>query len=204
MLDAIQIAIIGSQSTGKTTLANGYIDHMKSLDRDCWVTDDGCARAVAKKGTVINEAGTYVTQIEIARELVNRFQPGVNKGESSVCYSPRVIRVSTLVRFWAYMKYVVNFNINSTTADIATMNVLHEWALYELYSVFHEIIYLPIEFKPVEDGVRSIDSKYQYTIDCYIAEILKESGVKYHTIKGDVQQRFERLRSILFRYYTGG
>lgn len=196
----LQVALIGSQSTGKTTLANAYIDHMVSLERDGYATDDGCSRAVAERDIAINEKGSYITQIEITKELVSRFKPGINRDKDNVCYYPRIIRVSTLVRIWAYMKYHIESGKKFVDADIAAVDLFHEWALYELYTVFNEVIYLPVEFELVEDGVRSTSKEYQLTIDGYIREILKESGVSYHTITGDVKQRFEKLRAILFHY----
>ena len=188
-----QIAIIGSQSTGKTTLANDYIKYIMRQGKGCrehWITDDGCARAVAERGGNINEVTGCATQINIVRELVRKFKP-----YNGFIYSPYILRVSTLARIWAYMKYSIEHTGGYTWNDASSSSlvIFHEWALYELYSVFDEVIYLPIEFEPVEDEVRSTSKEYQVIIDGYIKDILDESGVYYHTIVGDKVSRLEQL-----------
>lgn len=193
-----QIAIIGSQSTGKTTLANAYIKCIRDQGKNCkeyWITDDGCARSVAKRGGGINEDTNCSTQINIVRELVRKFKPCAQ--ENGFRYSPYIMRVSTLVRIWAYMKYSIEHSRDWNNDDVASMAIFHEWALYELYFVFDEVIYLPIEFEPIEDGVRSTSKEYQVIIDGYLKDILEESGVYYHIIVGNRLSRLNQLRYII-------
>jgi adenylate kinase family enzyme len=199
----IQIGILGSHGTGKTTLANKFIELQHHLGRKGFMTDDGCSRAIKKKGFKINQSGSYVTQIEISKELVDRFKPN-SLNEDKVCHCSFVIRVSTVARMYAYLKYITEYTQTNYTANkvnIAVRDMLHNWAIYELCTSLNEIIFLPIEFGIDDDGVRSTDEEYQKIIDKYLIELLEEAGCNYRILRGDIDTRVKMLKEIMFKYF---
>jgi hypothetical protein len=51
------------------------------------------------------------------------------------------------------------------------------------------VVYTPIEFPLVTDGVRSADPTYQELIDFLIKNILDTAGIPYITVHGTVEER---------------
>lgn len=60
------------------------------------------------------------------------------------------------------------------------------------------IVYFPIEFPLVKDGVRSVDEKFQKDVDMKIQQFLKNYDVPYITITGSVEERLEQLKKVVF------
>ena len=62
------------------------------------------------------------------------------------------------------------------------------------------IVYIPIEFDLVEDGVRSSDKHYQKEIDKYIKDILEEhvDPLNMCEIRGSPSERATKVKNIIY------
>ena len=58
---------------------------------------------------------------------------------------------------------------------------------------YDKIFYLPIEFKPLDDGIRESDEKFQSEIDELIVGLLKKHNLNYETITGSVENRCKTI-----------
>ena len=65
---------------------------------------------------------------------------------------------------------------------------------------FGIIIYFPIEFELVDDGIRSLNVYFQEYIDQYIVNTLNKYQLPFYTIRGSVEQRLKRLKEIMFSH----
>jgi nicotinamide riboside kinase len=59
------------------------------------------------------------------------------------------------------------------------------------------IVYVPVEFDPVEDGVRSTDVIKQARIDFFIKNILDTAQIPYITVRGTVEERVAQVEAAL-------
>ena len=59
------------------------------------------------------------------------------------------------------------------------------------------LVYLPIEFPIIDDGVRNTDAEYQEKMDFLIKNLLETSGVKYITVTGSVEERVKQIEDAL-------
>ena len=59
------------------------------------------------------------------------------------------------------------------------------------------IVYVPIEFDPVDDGVRSTDVIKQARIDFFIRNILDTAQIPYITVHGTVEERVAQVEAAL-------
>ena len=64
-------------------------------------------------------------------------------------------------------------------------------------NVLGEIIYFPIEFQLVNDGVRSMNVDFQKAIDENIKFYLDKFNIAHKTIKGTIEQRFNFICELL-------
>ena len=68
---------------------------------------------------------------------------------------------------------------------------------------YSHVVYLPIEFPIVLDGLRPDDPQFQREIDRRIVSLLETHGVTYQTISGSVEERLKQIdRHLLARPLT--
>jgi nicotinamide riboside kinase len=173
--DDIHIALCGSHSTGKTTLLNALrkefpgFHYVTEVARDCPFP--------------LNENTSWEAQEFIYREQVRR---ELEIPLKDITISDRSTYDQLAYVTYAYLRGRIDLN------DFMTLRQrLMDWgALYDL------IVYLPIEFPLVPDGVRSLDESYREDIDRLIRDILDanvEEG-RMITLTGDVTTRLNALK----------
>lgn len=59
------------------------------------------------------------------------------------------------------------------------------------------VVYTPIEFDLVDDGLRSMDKDEQAAIDFIIKNLLDTAGVNYITVTGTVEERLAQINAAL-------
>lgn len=168
-----RVALVGSSSVGKTTvyelLKNELIDY-KFINES--------TRTIASYEFPINEKGTSETQLAISSfHLEALLHPGDIILDR--CYLDLVV----------YSTHMENISNNTYNYILDTwMRVMKQYTHF---------IYFPIEFKSVEDGVRSVNEQWRNTIDNHfrtaLESIKKMEGKDYLTVTGSPKQRVEQI-----------
>ena len=164
-----RVALIGASSTGKSTV----FELLKTkLDKYHFVNES--TRSVAKFGFPINEQGTDATQLAISsfhlKALHKAFDTIYDR-----CFLDLVV----------YTKYMDQ--VNSETKNF--INDMWE----SVKSDYTHYIYFPIEFKSVDDGVRSVNEKWRRKIDKEFVKELKSMKKDYLTVTGSPMQRVDQI-----------
>jgi predicted ATPase len=169
----MKIAISGSHGTGKTTLLN-------SLDLSDHTKLSELARAVAQE---LNKPPQDLNPEELREfqwTLFNRQSKLEDENEH----------------------FVVDRSIYDILAYSADIPVVHELiAILKKQPRYYDIVFfLPIEFELELDGWRHHDKVYQQKIGDRILDYLKEFGVNYHVITGSLEERLEKMQTIIAQH----
>lgn len=169
MINEKKIVLVGASSTGKTTV---YELLKNKLPEFSFVNES--TRTVKKYGFPINEQGTSETQLAISsfhlEALLDNKDTILDR-----CYLDLVV-------YSTYMD-----NISERTYKY----ILDTWL--RVQDRYTHYIYFPIEFKSVEDGVRSVNEKWREAIDKQFEIQLKGLGSGYLTVTGSPNQRVEQI-----------
>lgn len=164
-----RIALIGTSSVGKTTV----FELLKSrLPKYEFITET--TRTVKKYGYPINEHGTDNTQLAISNLHLNSLLLPYN-----------------LVLDRCYLDLVVYTMLMSNVGIHTKSFIQNMWE--KVQDHYTHIIYFPIEFKVVEDGVRSTDETWRENVDNRFKEELTKLNRQYLTIKGSPLQRVDQI-----------
>ena len=164
-----RIALVGASSTGKTTV---YELLKNKLPKYEFINES--TRSVAKFGFPINEQGTDATQLAISsfhlKALHKAFDTIYDR-----CFLDLVV----------YTKYMDQ--VNSETKNF--INDMWE----SVKNDYTHYIYFPIEFKSVDDGVRSVNEKWRKKIDREFIKELNDNKIEYLTVTGSPMQRVDQI-----------
>lgn len=169
-----RIAIVGSFSTGKTTLAEAAADPL-GLPLLPEV-----AREVAAEGFKLDKDATpEVETLIFLRQYRNEMTHDDFVGDRS------------LVDVMAYAGWVLD---NQTRRrEFALWDACVEIAEHRLRSQYTHVFYLPVEFGIVPDGLRPLDPDFQAEIDRRMLDLLNRYSIRYQTLKGSVAERLDEL-----------
>lgn len=168
-----RIVLVGASSTGKTTV----FELLKSkLPKYEFINES--TRSVAKYGFPINELGTSETQLAISSfHLEALLKPG------------NIIFDRGYLDVLVYSRYMDEISIEAYNYIEATWNrVKNEYTHY---------IYFPIEFKSVDDGVRSVNEEWRKAIDEEFQLLLDGVRKPYLTVTGSPLQRVEQILNFI-------
>lgn len=179
-----KINFVGAQSTGKTTVLNLF---QKDPFFSGFVFKTEVVRKLVKeKGLKINEEGTVETQ----RILFEEYKKVLE--EKSDYVSDR-----SILDVFAYSTW------------LSTKDNSEEWtSLIEEQSNYIKehiedlgvVVYFPIEFQVVPDGVRSVNESFRKDIDRIISVMLEMYHIPHITITGSVNERsFQIKEKVLFK-----
>ena len=167
-----RIALVGSSSTGKTTVYELLKNKLTGFD---FVNES--TRTVASYGFPINEHGTDLTQLAISsfhlEALTSRKHLLLDRS-----YLDLVVYSETL-------------DLLSSTKDFLEAT----WS--RVKDEYTHFIYFPIEFDVVDDGVRSVNEKWRRTIDMRFKERLGD--IEHLTVNGSPMQRVEQILNYVFK-----
>ena len=175
-----RIVIVGSFSTGKTTLAEALADklNLPLLPE--------VAREVAALGFKLDKDTLPSTEALIfLRQYNNELSYEEFVGDRS------------LIDVMAYAGWVLDNQERTNEHDLwdECMKLAHRG----LRSNYSHVFYLPIEFPIVLDDLRPDDPVFQKDIDERLIALLKANDLDYITLTGSVEERLaqidEHLRS---------
>lgn len=178
----MKIGLCGSHGTGKTTLANAFVTAHPE-----YKLITSASRDVRKLGYPINMDATVESQ---AATSMLRLAQQIRGGD-------KFISDRTLLDSVAYNKYQLeNLWSGNESAQFwyDTMDDISK----DYIKRYDHLIYIPIHFGLVGDGVRSEDAVYQKIIDQYIVELLQDYAVEFRICpQGTIAQRLNWLESVV-------
>ena len=164
-----RIALVGSSSTGKTTV---YELLKNILPKYEFINES--TRTVASYGFPINEAGTSETQLAI-----------------SSFHLEALLKPGNVVLDRCYMDLLVYSNFMDKISKEAHNYIEDTWN--RVKNEYTHYIYFPIEFKSVDDGVRSVNEDWREKIDKEFQLLLEGVRKPYLTVTGSPLQRVEQI-----------
>jgi hypothetical protein len=169
-----RIAIVGSFSTGKTTLAEVV------AERSDLPLLPEVAREVAAMGFKLDKDATpEVETLIFLRQYYNEMA------------HPDFVGDRSLIDVMAYAGWVLDNQ--ARRLEFALWDECLRIAEHRLRSQYTDVFYLPIEFGIVPDGLRPMDPEFQADIDARIQDILARHDVLYRTLTGSVEDRLGEL-----------
>jgi len=168
-----RIALVGASSTGKTTV---YELLKSKLPKYEFINES--TRTVASYGFPINELGTSETQLAISSFHLEAL---LNPGNILLdrCYMDLLV----------YSKFMDKISIETYNYIEATWN--------RVKSEYTHYIYFPIEFKSVDDGIRSINEEWREKIDKAFKQELDNLDQPYLTVTGSPLQRVNQIIQLI-------
>ncbi|MFN2524650.1 MAG: AAA family ATPase [Actinomycetota bacterium] len=171
-----RIAIVGSFSTGKTTLAELLAQLL-----DLPLLPEA-AREVAALGFKLDRDATPETEALIFLKQYNN--------EVAI---DEFVGDRSLLDVMAYAGWVLENQ--PARKEMALWEECERLAERNLRSNYSHVFYLPIEFPIVLDGLRPDDPVFQREIEGRIVALLNRYGITYTTITGTVEERLEKIES---------
>lgn len=169
-----RIAIVGSFSTGKTTLA-------EALSRRLGLPLlPETAREVIELGFKLDKDATPVTEALIfLKQFNNELSTEQFVGDRS------------MIDVMAYAGWVLDNQ--PRCKETALWDECVKLAERRLRGNYSHVFYLPIEFAIVLDGLRPDDPAFQAEIDERMVRLLRSHDIDYVTLKGSVQERLDQI-----------
>ena len=169
-----RIALVGSSSTGKTTV---YELLKNKLPKYEFINES--TRSVKKYDFAINENGTDATQLAISSFHLEALLKPYNLVLDR-CYMDLVV----------YTRNLSNVRMNTKAFIQNTWNRVKD--------EYTHFIYFPIEFDAVDDGVRSVNEKWRRKVDeGFIEQLELLPDYKRLTITGSPMQRVDQIMEFI-------
>ena len=173
-----RVAIVGSFSTGKTTLAE-----VAAAKLGLPLLPE-VAREVVELGFKLDKDATVETETLIfMRQYYNEMVHAEFVGDRS------------LIDVMAYAGWVLDNQ--ERRKEFALWDTCLDIAQHHLRSQYSHVFYLPIEFGIVPDGLRPMDPEFQADIDRRLLKLLDVHAIHHHTLTGSVQERLEGMLGVL-------
>ena len=167
-----RIALVGASSTGKTTVFQLLKGKLPKYD---FVNES--TRTVAEYGFPINEFGTDATQLAISSfHLEALLKPG------NIIFDRGYLDLLVYTNF---------MDVRNETKDY----IEDTWN--RIKGEYTHYIYFPIEFKSVDDGVRSVNEDWREKIDKEFQLLLEGVRKPYLTVTGSPLQRVEQILNFI-------
>lgn len=164
-----RITLVGASSTGKTTVFELLKNKLPKYE---FVNES--TRSVARYGFPINEKGTSETQLAI-----------------SSFHLEALLRPGNMVLDRCYMDLLVYSTFMDKISKEAHDYIEDTWN--RVKGEYTHYIYFPIEFKSVDDGVRSVNEEWRQAIDTEFRLLLDGVGKPYLTVTGSPMQRVNQI-----------
>ena len=176
----LRIAIVGSFSTGKTTLGTELARRLRLP------LLPETAREVVELGFKLDKDATPETEALIfLKQYNNEISTRQFVGDRS------------LIDVMAYAGWVLDNQ--PRRKEMALWEECERLAERALRSSYSHVFYLPIEFPIVLDGLRPDDPAFQREIDHRIVGLLKSHDLHFETVTGSVEERMEQIEAHLAR-----
>jgi nicotinamide riboside kinase len=158
----MKIAIVGTHSTGKTTLVNELEKHLNNQGFKTAILPELCRFSPHP----INERTNYDAQTWIQTKHIEE--------EAKINHIDKILICdrSTLDNFAYFQKAVIDKNIKQWER----MSAQHMYT-YDLVFKTRKL-----DIDAVEDGIRSTDDKFRTDIDILIKKLFRRHGIKFHKL----------------------
>ncbi|MGH2768423.1 MAG: AAA family ATPase [Actinomycetota bacterium] len=173
-----RIVIVGSFSTGKTTLAEVLARRLNLP------LLPETAREVVALGFKLDRDATPETEALIFLKQYNN--------ELSIS---EFVGDRSLIDIMAYAGWVLENQ--PRRKEMALWEECERLAKRHLRGNYSHVFYLPIEFPIVPDGLRPDDPGFQKEIDERIIGLLRSHDVAYEAVTGSVEERLAQVRRLL-------
>lgn len=174
MVSKKRIVIVGSFSTGKTTLAEALA---RKLDVPLLPE---AAREVVELGFKLDKDATPETEALIFLKQFN----------NEISY-PEFVGDRSLIDTMAYAGWVLENQ--PRRKEMALWEECERLAERRLRTNYSHVFYLPIEFPIIPDGLRPMDPEFQKEIDERIQMLLETHGVRHENVTGSVEERLSQI-----------
>jgi len=169
----IKIGMMGAHGTGKTSMAQAMLDGPFSS----FSLVPSTARQIKAYGYPINREATELSQILVPLlRMVDEAEAFTN--QHNRMYKQGLISDRTLVDSLAYTMYQ---NLHVWESGDLIENVTLRLAQMHI-NTYNVLLYFPIYWDNVDDGVRDPDEQYRRDIDNNIKTILELLGINYYTV----------------------
>ncbi len=194
----MRIVITGSHGTGKTTIAKQIYSYIKNEEIKAEINTNNlqknkifsgrqtycflpeAALQAYEIGLPINENTSVETEVWIFAKQLEMEMKIKNNWVADKCF----------IDLLAYGKFL--FPHNYELINILTQVALPRMHKYDL------VIFTPCGEFPIEDdGIRSLDPRFQSEIDKIIIKIMKEHNIQYHKITGGKEERYKQALKLL-------
>ena len=186
----VKINFVGAQGTGKTTLLEAA--RKDEAFKDFQFCTEIVRELVKKKNLSINESGNAKSQ----KAFFDAYNRILNKDG--------YISDRCIIDVHAYTNYLYDYKSSNSEKEFQSLykEILRENSILKSLNKdsFGIIIYFPIEFELVDDGIRSLNVYFQEYIDQYIVNTLNKYQLPFYTIRGSVEQRLKQLKEIMFSH----
>lgn len=189
MKDNLKIQFAGSQGTGKTTL---FEEAKKDPDfKEFLFSNEKVRDLLKKKKVTINEEGDWKSQ----KLIFDEYMKVLDQKKSLI--SDRCI-----IDVVSYTLWILSFKeMSEEEKQFTRIETERQLSiLKERKNDLGTVIYFPIEFNVVGDGIRSMKKEFQKEIDLIIRSTLRLNSIPYQTISGSVEQRLKQLKEITFSH----
>lgn len=178
----MHISVSGSFSTGKTTLVTAARDRLVAEPRIDVVAIEEVARGVIARGYRLDKEATldsYLNYIlaQLSAERASRVHN-------------HVISDRSLIDLLAYVR------VNKDPKVPNDLNSLLEEIVWLEAQYFDIYCYIPVEFPPQNDGIRSTDINYQLEVDRELVKLFREYKISTVRISGAKEARLEAFVSL--------
>jgi len=169
-----RLALVGSSSTGKSTVYELLKNKLPKYD---FINES--TRRIKQYDFPINENGTDTTQLAI-----------------SSFHLEALLKPYNLVLDRCYMDLVVYTNTLKSVRMNTKAFIQNTWN--RVKDEYTHYVYFPIEFKAVNDGVRSVNENWRNEIDeRFQEELEKIADHRKLTITGSPMQRVDQIMEFI-------
>lgn len=179
----INIAICGSFSVGKTTLANYIFKHL--LNKYSISLSNEVALNLINKGFLMSKD---ITEYGITNYALLSLQNIRNRG-GQIYLSDR-----SLIDLYSYLLINKSTKIRESYIKLIEELLYHEDKIFDLY------VYIPIEIPLENIYYRVDDDDYRNQVDNKIIELLTKYNKNYITVRGSVEERFQTVINEIKKY----
>jgi len=181
IIKPLKIAITGTHSTGKTTLAKKLSEELGMK----YIRGDKAIKIVTElfKNKKINELNTK-EQFKLQKEMFKSFNEALNNEENIITDGLHLTCIP----------YSLTYTNNEITKEPGYMTFINE--VLEQTKKFN-IFYIPPEIKLENNGFRPTDEKLRITIDNQLYELLK--NYEFRTITGNTNNRIKTIKNHLWK-----